>query len=207
MKKTKKEKSSQTIYIEKDEEITSICERLGKNKAKEIAIVIPKGAVLFQSIVNLKLLGKEASKLEKKIFIITSDKFGQNLAAKADLAVRQKLELEESVETEPEEETKISVRPAGEKPSSGRVVRVSDIIKPSERPVEEVKRKVEIGRPPVEKKEEYPKLKPKKEKREVFLPAFSAKFFLIFVCLSLVIVALVTFSVLPTANITITPRT
>ena len=62
-----KKSSHQTIYLESDEEITSVVDRLRKSEAKEIILVIPKGTALLQSIVNLKLLKKEAEKLKKHL--------------------------------------------------------------------------------------------------------------------------------------------
>ncbi|MFZ2193145.1 MAG: hypothetical protein WAV31_02790, partial [Candidatus Moraniibacteriota bacterium] len=63
----------QTFYIDIDEEITSIVEKLRKTKAPEAIMVVPKRSLLIQSIVNLKLLRKEADNLGVKISIITQD--------------------------------------------------------------------------------------------------------------------------------------
>lgn len=82
----------QTFYIDIDEEITSIVERLRKAKAKEVVIVVPKRALLIQSIVNLKLLKKEADELRKEVIIVTQDKFGKMLIEKAGILVEQKLD-------------------------------------------------------------------------------------------------------------------
>ena len=82
----------QTFYIDIDEEITSIVDRLRKAKAREIVIVIPKRALLIQSIVNLKLLKKEADNLRKQIIIVTQDKLGKLLVEKAGIAVEQRLD-------------------------------------------------------------------------------------------------------------------
>ena len=81
----------QTFYIDIDEEITSIIERLKKTKAKEIIIVVPKRALLIQSIINLKLLKKEADKLKREIIIVTQDKLGKMLVEKAGIIAEQKL--------------------------------------------------------------------------------------------------------------------
>lgn len=82
----------QTFYIDIDEEITSIVDRLRKAKAREIIIVIPKRALLIQSVVNLKLLKKEADNLGKQIIIVTQDKLGKLLVEKAGIAVEQRLD-------------------------------------------------------------------------------------------------------------------
>ena len=82
----------QTFYIDIDEEITSIVERLRKAKAKEVVIVVPKRALLIQSIVNLKLLKKEAENLKKEIILVTQDKLGKMLIEKTGILVEQKLD-------------------------------------------------------------------------------------------------------------------
>lgn len=75
----------QTFYIENDEEIISIIGRLRKSSAEENYFVFPKRALVLQSIVNLRLLLREAQKLGKKIVIVTQDEDGKRLAEKAGL--------------------------------------------------------------------------------------------------------------------------
>jgi hypothetical protein len=82
----------QTFYIDIDEEITSIVERLRRSTAKEVVIVVPKRALLIQSIINLKLLKKEADELNKRIIIVTQDKFGKLMVEKTGIAVEQRLD-------------------------------------------------------------------------------------------------------------------
>lgn len=68
------------IYLEPDEEITSVIDKISAAEAKNVAVVVPKNSTLFQSLVNLKLLSKEAGRLDKKVSIISTDKIGQRLA-------------------------------------------------------------------------------------------------------------------------------
>lgn len=93
----------QTFYIDIDEEITSIVDRLRKAKAKEIIIVVPQRALLIQSIVNLKLLKKEATNLKKEIAIVTQDKLGKMLVEKTGILVQQKLDDVDGEELIPED--------------------------------------------------------------------------------------------------------
>lgn len=67
-------------------------EKLRKTEAPEVVIVVPKRALLIQSIVNLKLLKKEADNLGLKINIVTQDKLGKMLIKKAGIFLQQKLE-------------------------------------------------------------------------------------------------------------------
>lgn len=82
----------QTIYIDIDEEITSIVERLRKSKSGEVIVVVPKRALLIQSIVNLKLLKKEAESAKKKLILVTQDKLGKLLIEKTGMTVEHSLD-------------------------------------------------------------------------------------------------------------------
>src|SRR3989344_7021202 len=68
------------IYLEPDEEITSIIDRLSKVEDSKIAVVVPKNSTMFQSLVNLKLLARQAPKLGKEVAIISNKKVGSRLA-------------------------------------------------------------------------------------------------------------------------------
>ncbi len=87
----------QTIYLEADEQVAFIIDRLRESEAREITLVIPKRAVFFQSIVNLKLLKEQAEKLRKNIAVVTTDEIGKSMAAKAGLAVHRRLEPPEEL--------------------------------------------------------------------------------------------------------------
>ncbi|OGI31901.1 MAG: hypothetical protein A2489_00065 [Candidatus Moranbacteria bacterium RIFOXYC12_FULL_36_13] len=82
----------QTFYIDIDEEITSIVERLKKARTNEVVIVVPKRALLIQSIVNLKILKKEADENEIQLMIVTQDRLGKVLIEKAGIFVQQKMD-------------------------------------------------------------------------------------------------------------------
>lgn len=62
-----------TIYIDIDDEITSIVEKLKNSPHKIVALVLPKRALVLQSIVNLKLLRRAANDSDKRVVLITSD--------------------------------------------------------------------------------------------------------------------------------------
>ncbi len=87
----------QTIYLEADEQVAFIIDRLRESEAREITLVIPKKAVFFQSIVNLKLLKEQAEKLRKNIAVVTTDEIGKSMAVKAGLAVHRRLEPPEEL--------------------------------------------------------------------------------------------------------------
>jgi hypothetical protein len=62
-----------TLYIDAEDEITGIIDKVVTSKSSIIAVVLPKHASVFQSIVNMKLLKKAATQSKKNIVLITSD--------------------------------------------------------------------------------------------------------------------------------------
>ena len=119
----------QTFYIDIDEEITSIVDRLRKSKSHEVVIVVPKRAILIQSIVNLKLLKKEADDLKKEIIIVTQDKFGKMIIEKAGIAVEQRLddvagqEIKESEDVDGDKKIKIGTEVGATESADNRALR------------------------------------------------------------------------------------
>jgi len=86
----------QIFYIDIDEEITSIIDRLRKSKTNEIYLVAPKRALILQSMVSLKLLRKESERFKKKVMIVTQDVQGKMRAEKSGIKTIVSLEgLEE----------------------------------------------------------------------------------------------------------------
>lgn len=62
-----------TIYIDIDDEITSIVEKVKNSPKTIVALVLPKRASVMQSIVNLKLLRRAANDAGKRVVLITSE--------------------------------------------------------------------------------------------------------------------------------------
>lgn len=83
---------SQTFYIDLEEEISSVVDRLNKSISVDNFFVLPKRAIFLQSIVNLKLLKREAEKVGKRIVIVTQDEIGASMAKRCEIEVRAALE-------------------------------------------------------------------------------------------------------------------
>lgn len=62
-----------TVYIDVDDEITAIIDKVRASESKIVALVLPKRATVFQSIVNMKLLKRVAGEDKKHIVLITSE--------------------------------------------------------------------------------------------------------------------------------------
>jgi len=62
-----------TIYVDVDDEITAIIDKVKSAPDKIVALVLPKRATVLQSIVNMKLLKKSATASKKSLVLITSE--------------------------------------------------------------------------------------------------------------------------------------
>lgn len=61
------------LYIDVDDEITSLIDRLSTSEHKVVALVLPKRATVLQSIVNMKLLKRAADENNKHVVLVTSE--------------------------------------------------------------------------------------------------------------------------------------
>jgi len=83
------------IYIDADEEITSVISKIKKTKSSKVFIVIPKGSIILGSIVNLKMLKKHEKNFNKDIKIVTTDSMGRHLASQVGFEVVHSLDDKE----------------------------------------------------------------------------------------------------------------
>lgn len=83
----KKISKKKILFVQLDEELTTIFLRIEKNPYKEIYLVVPKRAALLQSIVNLKILKQKFLEIGKELAIITNDLNGMKLAHQAEIRV------------------------------------------------------------------------------------------------------------------------
>lgn len=93
--KVEKVSKKRIIFVDIDDEITSIQDKISQVKAKRIYLVIPKRSVVFQSVINLKILQKHSKDLKKKLHFITNDQNGINLANQVGIVVYDKVNNDE----------------------------------------------------------------------------------------------------------------
>lgn len=79
------------LYLEPDDEITVVIDRLKTCRSAAIVLVIPRGSVLAQSIVNLKILKRNAEELDREIFLVTNDRITRNIASQIGITVYSKV--------------------------------------------------------------------------------------------------------------------
>ncbi len=80
------------IYIDTEDDITSIIEKVKASSEKIIALVPPKRVGVLQSAVNLKLLQKSAEADDKRIVLITTSKPLASLAAGVSMPIAKNLQ-------------------------------------------------------------------------------------------------------------------
>ena len=102
-----------TIYLEPDEEIISVIDRLTQTKSKEINFVVPAGAQIWQNSINLKLLKREADSLGKELTLFVPDDLKAELAEKVGFMVKREKNLPIELIREEKEPSK-TIEPAKE---------------------------------------------------------------------------------------------
>lgn len=85
-------KAKETVYIDVDDEITTIIDKLKASDSKIVALVLPKRATVLQSVVNMKLLKRAGTSAKKSVVLITSEKGLLPLAGVAGLHVAKSLQ-------------------------------------------------------------------------------------------------------------------
>lgn len=95
---------SKLIYLESDEEITDVIDKISKVEDKSVSLVIPRGSTLANSIVNLKLLVKRSKVLKKEVALVTNDNIAHNLASQIGLPVYESIDDAKAGIPEPEVE-------------------------------------------------------------------------------------------------------
>jgi hypothetical protein len=86
-----------TIYIDVDDEITTVIDKLQSSPKKIVALVLPKRAAVFQSVVNMKLLNRTAEQANKHVVLITSEAALLPLAGVAGLRVASTLQSKPAI--------------------------------------------------------------------------------------------------------------
>lgn len=89
------------IYIDVDDEITTIIEKVRNSQSKIVALVLPKRAATLQSIVNMKLLKKSADDGKKHLVLITAEAGLLPLAAATELYVAKNLQSKPEIPVAP----------------------------------------------------------------------------------------------------------
>jgi uncharacterized integral membrane protein len=80
------------IYIDADDEIAAVVDKVAASKSKVIALVLPKRFTMLHSSVNMKILNKAAADNKKNLVLITSEKALMPIAAGVGMYVAKGLQ-------------------------------------------------------------------------------------------------------------------
>lgn len=89
------------IYIDVDDEITAVIEKVLNSSSNVVALVLPKRAATFQSIVNMKILKRSAASSKKSLVLITSESNLLPLAGAVGLHVAKTLQSKPAIPDAP----------------------------------------------------------------------------------------------------------
>jgi hypothetical protein len=216
MPKKKRRIQKKVLYVEIDDEVTAIYDRLKQLKVKNIYLVVPKRAILFQSIVNLKILKRKAADLEKNIYIITNDQNGMHLASKIDLPVYDKIEghdhpslvsgkfLEEQQNITPLKASINSLADDTPTRRSEKKFSITELIRKKRVSFEPFNRLLRKTIPLQQIKQK--KQKQQEDKGKLVLVAPNRHALVSLVILSIMVLVIITYIALPGATIALTPK-
>jgi len=83
--------TAEKIFIDPNEEITFVLEKIKNTEKDKVAIVIPQNALILSSLINLALLQRTLWETDKILIIVTEDQYGTNIAQKSGFVVISKL--------------------------------------------------------------------------------------------------------------------
>ena len=180
------------LYLEIDEEVASIIDRVRQLAAKQVALVIPAGSALLASAVNLKLLARQLTKLGKELSIVTKDKKGKRMAVALGIPVLTDIKKAESKKARAPK----SARKKG--PEEFGELGIAEVVKKQR--LKDKMRGIDSGKEPspedleVIRKEAFPHLPPNR------------KLLFIFVLVTLMLVGTVFALVVPNTTIILEPK-
>ncbi len=126
------------VYIDLDDEITSIIDKVENAENKVVALVLPKRAAVLQSIVNMRLLKRAADNATKNVVLISTDAALSPLAGAAGLFVAKNLQAKPHIPPSP--------IPVHEGPTQPALPAEESIADDQEEEIDESNAKIDYGR-------------------------------------------------------------
>jgi len=124
-----------TIYLEPEEEIISVIDRLTQTKSQRVSLVVPTGAQIWQNPINLKLLKRESDNLGKEITLFVPDELKAEVAEKIGFSVKRgkNRPIVELIREEKEKSISKGSRPIQSEPAEDMIGLLIEELKPDER--------------------------------------------------------------------------
>jgi hypothetical protein len=198
--------AKETVYIDVDDDVTSIIDKVTSSKADIVAVVMPKHSGSLQSITNMRLLKKSSEQANKKMVLVTKDQSILPLAGLAGLYVAESMTSKPYIPTSPElgasqegpqsiEDGEIDPsKPIGELDDSSRTVDLDD------GDIRDLDKPVELSPPSTPKSKKSIKVPNFNSFRKKLIIGLGA-------LVALVLLWYWAFSIVPRANITISTDT
>jgi hypothetical protein len=201
------------IYVDVDDEITSITDKIVSSKTSLLALVLPKRCTVLQSSVNMKILKKTADNNDKNIVLITSESSILPLAGTAGVYTAKTLQskpfipdsanAEEAIDTISEGE-EAADKPIDPQKSIGELASKTTL---STAAVEE-EAPIELGEEPSETTKDVKNKDQSPKDKKLKVPSFEKfrKRFFIVIAILIILIALwiLAYVVLPKAMVTVT---
>ena len=108
-----------TVYLDVDDEITSVAARIRQVPDTRIAIVVPAGSRLATSRINFRLLAREAAQWSRALIVVAPDAAVRALAAAAGLQTHATVGAYEEAEATRAEAERAAGTPRPAAPSTG----------------------------------------------------------------------------------------
>lgn len=194
------------VYIDNDDEIASITDKVQSSPEKIVALVLPKRCTVLQSSVNMKILNKAANDEGKKVVLITSEAGLLPLAGAAGLFVAKTLQSKPVVPSAPQIDDNVESVVEADVEAEPELDETKSIGELNGDAPEDDDAPIELGDELEEKTDEA---KPKKEKKDkkLAVPNFDSFRVKLFAIIGGVIVLgvlwFVLFTVLPKANVVV----
>jgi hypothetical protein len=214
-----------SIYINLEDDVAKVAARIKRERSSRIVLVCPKRCQLFADSINLRLLKKQADLMGKEVFVMTMDEKGQNFAREAGFGLKF---LPKAQGAKGVSDIKFQSRPS--QPKTGLAGKAQNsVIEPITSTIQHLKnaasRLIHQPAQPVEPKRADETIKaeavsPKVRVAEVRYPKeietayqekrrrnYQQKAVTGLLALSLLIILLVVFVVLPSATVAVYPKT
>jgi len=117
-----------TIYVDTDDDITSIIEKVKESDSSVVVLIPPKRVGALQSVVNLKLLQRAAKSGRKKIALITTE------ASLISLAAGLRIPVAKNLTTQPELPETLDLDNTDNDVINGEDLAIGDLARVSEKP-------------------------------------------------------------------------
>ncbi len=83
--------NSDKKFIDIDEEINFVVERIGDSEKDRVIVVVPQNALVASSLVSLKILARQIAKSKKLVILVMEDEFALELSERAGLQATRKV--------------------------------------------------------------------------------------------------------------------